>query len=158
MDNEQAIEVQLMRWGESSSSGRTVTFWLPDDPGEHPFKGMTTRSGKTKPGQRFAMALALITDDETTEVVAKPKQSFADFRPSHQAGILCGDANFQGWVLGGGTFPKGVDLATVAAAKVRLRCMVESRKELDTSTVARNKWAKLLNEYNIHSGRQAEER
>ena len=54
-----AIEVRLLRWGESSQAGRTVTFLLPED-GEHPFRGMKT--GKT--GDLFAMALAKIADTE----------------------------------------------------------------------------------------------
>lgn len=40
--SESRYRVRLLRWSESSSGGRTVTFQLPDDGDEHPFKGLAT--------------------------------------------------------------------------------------------------------------------
>lgn len=55
-------EVRLLRWGESSSAGRTITLELPPDNGEaHPFRGLPT--GHTH-GQRFRMQFSIISDDE----------------------------------------------------------------------------------------------
>ena len=42
MVTDDATEVLLLRWGENQQ-GRTVTFLLPDDEGEHPFKGEMTK-------------------------------------------------------------------------------------------------------------------
>lgn len=56
-------ETRLVRWGESSSAGRTITLELPPDAGEgHPFKGFATGHSH---GQRFRMQFDAIADDET---------------------------------------------------------------------------------------------
>jgi hypothetical protein len=65
--------VRLLRWGDSSASGRTVTLKLPDDDDEHPFKGLPVGS---KNGQLLEMEIAIVDDDgalETLSLVKKPK-------------------------------------------------------------------------------------
>lgn len=57
-------ETRLIRWGESSAAGRTITLELPPDDGaSHPFRGFPT--GHTQ-GQRFRMQFDAIADDEQT--------------------------------------------------------------------------------------------
>lgn len=49
-----------MRWGDSSSSGRTVTLKLPDDTEDHPFKGLDVGS---RNGQLMEMEITLLEGD-----------------------------------------------------------------------------------------------
>ena len=57
-------ETRLIRWGESSSAGRTITLELPPDDGAaHPFRGFPTGHSH---GQRFRMQFDAIADDEQT--------------------------------------------------------------------------------------------
>ena len=57
-------ECRLLRWGDSSTAGRTITLEIPPDTGDvHPFKGFPVG---TKFGQRFRMRFDVILDDETT--------------------------------------------------------------------------------------------
>ncbi len=48
------FSVRLMRWSDSSTSGRTVTLKLPDDDNDHPFKGLPVGS---KNGQEMEMEI-----------------------------------------------------------------------------------------------------
>lgn len=56
-------EMMLAGWTESHNGGRKVTFWLPDDTPEHPFKAFTAKAGKVA-GQRFAVVFVQIDDNE----------------------------------------------------------------------------------------------
>lgn len=57
---ESRYRVRLLRWSESSSGGRTVTFQLPDDHDEHPFKGLPT--GK-RDGALLEIAVRMAADE-----------------------------------------------------------------------------------------------
>lgn len=75
--SESRYRVRLLRWSESSSGGRTVTFQLPDDGDEHPFKGMPT--GK-RDGAVFEIVVRSASDpDAPLETLAsrvgKPEAS-----------------------------------------------------------------------------------
>lgn len=67
-----ADEMQLLRWGETSTAGRTVTFRLPDHSVEHPFKRFddktTKKAGKTV-GKRFRAVLVEINEGTPSEGV-----------------------------------------------------------------------------------------
>jgi hypothetical protein len=56
-------EVRLLRWGESSSAGRTITLELSgaDSDSAHPFRGLPTGHQR---GQRFLMSFVPIDDNE----------------------------------------------------------------------------------------------
>ena len=56
-------EVRLLRWGESSSAGRTITLELSggDSDSAHPFRGLPTGH---QHGQRFLMSFVPIDDNE----------------------------------------------------------------------------------------------
>lgn len=58
-------EMILLRWGESSNAGRTVSFQLDNDSIEHPFKRFDVGATKTKTaGKRFMAVLVEIDDQE----------------------------------------------------------------------------------------------
>ena len=182
-----AIAVRLLRWGESSSGGRTVTFELDMLDGEHPFKGLTAG---TKNGQRMAIAVVLIADDETEtalpDAVAKraaeiatppspaamnapvteypkPKQRFADMPRAQQAGIMCNELLFVNWLFETGP-PEGdnneppIEEEGWAAKQVRRRCGVMSRTQFDRDLEAGARWDALLTQYHRDTGRSAEDR
>lgn len=56
-------ELMLLGWSESHNGGRKVTFLVPDDCDEHPFKQFTVKNGKIA-GQRFMAALVQVDDNE----------------------------------------------------------------------------------------------
>lgn len=79
-------EVRLLRWGESSSAGRTITLELPPDDGAaHPFRGFPT--GHTH-GQRFRMQFDAIGDDEQLAPQNSPALDYprAGAEPAHALG------------------------------------------------------------------------
>lgn len=120
-------ETRLIRWGESSSAGRTITLELPPDAGDgHPFKGFATGHAH---GQRFRMQFDAIGDDEqlappnspagtsthqqkgSVATVGSPgkdapklagehkeRRPWDSLSPQQQAGILCADKGFHKWL------------------------------------------------------------
>lgn len=66
MSDKNVYRVRLLRWGDSSSSGRKVTLKLPDDEEDHPFKGLPVGA---KNGQLLEMEIAIVEDDGTMELV-----------------------------------------------------------------------------------------
>ncbi|MDN7965492.1 hypothetical protein QZM92_26285 [Burkholderia multivorans] len=120
-------EMQLMNWGESSSNGAWVKFWLnPDD--LQVFRDLKCRSGKIA-GQRFAAVLVEVGDDE--QPVQQPE------RPKGGplailAGRLCQDAEFWRFATTnyGIEFSPGEE-ADECAEWIRQHCGVASRSEID---------------------------
>lgn len=133
------IEAMLLRWGESHASGRTVTFVLPEDDGPHPFKGM--KCGPAN-GQRVALSVALINDDETQ--APKERRSFDELPLSQQAALLCNEPRFRRFLF---ERYETEDTSDAAAKAVRIDCGVESRADLDKSQNAAARWRKLHSEY-----------
>ena len=140
------IEALLLRWGESPA-GRTVTFLLPDDGTVHPFKGLKTGPSY---GQRVALSVALIADDETRSAPepkpARPapdKKRWEDLDYVTQAGIRCNEPGFRQWL---GTVINDVEGAS-AADLVRHRCGVHTRKDILEGSKAGAVWRQLDNEY-----------
>lgn len=89
-----ADEALLLRWGDSSTNGRTVTFQLHEATEGNPFRGLP--SGKN--GQRVMIAVTLIGDDEQPAAPADVKRdkSPAD-KAIAKAHILADDPAFQDW-------------------------------------------------------------
>lgn len=140
----------LLRWGESNSAGRTVTFQLEEDMPHHPFKGYPSGA---KNGQRFVLAVVPIANDQLPDedTAAKvQRRRFADMPRSQQAGMLCADPEFQEKVLAAN--------ADQAAERVRRHCRVASRSELDTDKAAAKLWDNLVSEFEQRTGRAAEQR
>jgi len=137
------LEVRLLRWSDNSNSGQTVTFLLPE--GEvHPFKGL--RYGKT--GERFAMALARIEDEQTKAdhvfidgyVEGSKPEKTEGAKCRDMAHALCADPAFHDflekfhpnwWVI----FHKGTRTETVARI-LRQLCGVESRADFAVNPAA----------------------
>lgn len=159
-----ALEVRLLRWGESSETGRTVTFLLPGD-GEHPFKGL--RYGK-KGGERFALALAHIADDEakadhifgetgyvtgSSKEPAKEKSEGAKIVQS--AVMLCKDKDFavwfvtrrKAWDLWRGTAGYPDNGEAFVADELRKYLCLESRSDLAVNPAAREKFLDLREQF-----------
>jgi hypothetical protein len=88
-------EVQLAGWSDSHTSGAKVTFWLNDPAKLDAFRGLTERKGKTA-GQRLAMVLVEINDDETLK---QPESERVKPGPLCMLAInWCKDEKFQKWV------------------------------------------------------------
>jgi hypothetical protein len=147
-------DVRLIRWGESSSAGRTITIELPPGDGEvHPFRGFPVGHAH---GQRFRMLFEPIGDDEkpvdriidhegkgeedkslphgskdaTRSMVARDR--YAAMPEGKQAvaraGALAADERFQEWLeLTGRTLQRSED---IAARYIRECCGVQSRSEI----------------------------
>ncbi len=71
MSEKNSFRVRLMRWGDSSSSGRTVTLKLPDDTEDHPFKGLDVGS---RNGQLMEMEITLLEGDAELKTLG-PKRT-----------------------------------------------------------------------------------
>lgn len=139
------IEALLLRWGDSSTTGKTVTFLLPED-ADHPFRGLPT--GKTG-GQRVALSVALISDSEEQKPhtqPAKEKRKWADMPLSQQCAIRCGDSDFWEFLAGRGYEPVS---ASDAAEVVRDICGVVSRKDLDILETEGRRWQRLDADYDF---------
>ncbi|MEX0693905.1 MAG: hypothetical protein WD075_05645 [Rhodospirillales bacterium] len=78
MNEKNVYRVRLLRWGDSSASGRTVTLKLPDDDDEHPFKGLPVGS---KNGQLLEMEIAIVDDDGALETLSLVKKTKPKIKP-----------------------------------------------------------------------------
>ncbi|WNK01322.1 hypothetical protein L2D14_07795 [Thalassospiraceae bacterium LMO-JJ14] len=79
MSEKNVYRVRLLRWGDSSSSGRTVTFKLPDDEEDHPFKGLDVGS---KNGQLLEMEIAIYDGEGDVETLGRIRKPRARSKPS----------------------------------------------------------------------------
>ncbi len=78
MSDKNKYRVRLVRWGDSSASGRTVTFKLPDDDDEHPFKGLDVGA---KNGQLLELEVAIYEGDGDVESLGSTKKPGAGAKP-----------------------------------------------------------------------------
>lgn len=78
MSEKNKYRVRLVRWGDSSSSGRTVTFKLPDDGDEHPFKGLDVGA---KNGQLLEMEIAIYDGEGDVESLGTTHKPRAKVQP-----------------------------------------------------------------------------
>lgn len=139
------IEAQLIRWtGRTSSSGPTVTFALPDIDGSNPFDGLPCGPAK---GQRLAISIALIDDDESQKPISKKQHS-----NTRQAAILCGDELF--WRFLETIVHHEITSPELAAQAVREHCGVQSRREFDSDSVKSGNWIRMKADFdNWKNGR-----
>jgi len=150
MPSKEVIEAMLLRWGENHASGRTVTFLLPDEPGPHPFKGL--KCGPEH-GQRLALSIVLINDDETTSEAKAAKKT----RNSQVAALLCSDSGFALFLrdthsaslqqVDRGKDGKPCFMEAQVAHAVRDICKVKSRSEFDSDPEAAKRWHALKGDY-----------
>ena len=132
-----ADEALVLRWGDSSTTGRTVTLQLQEH-GDHPFRGLP--SGKN--GQRVMIAVTLIGDDEQPAKPEDVKKSPAD-KAIAKAHALAGDEGFQRWIGGVGA----VGYPDKAMALVRVACQVSSTTEFRTNPEALKRFNDVCWEY-----------
>lgn len=78
MSEKNSFRVRLMRWGDSSSSGRTVTLKLPDDTEDHPFKGLDVGS---RNGQLMEMEITLLEGDAELKTLGPKAPKPKDLKP-----------------------------------------------------------------------------
>lgn len=134
-------EVMLAGWKESHNSGATVTFWLVDSDQLAAFKAMTVKKGNTA-GQRLAMVLVEIGDDEQPIAPPEPKEKTGPL--CLLAVRWCQERSFQLWLAEHfSEHPGGTDELN---AGIRLKCVlgIESRKELDHNPEAADKFHRLI--------------
>jgi hypothetical protein len=105
--------------------------------------------GAPMPGEEKWVAIAMLA--QTLTIDAKPSQPkrWVEMSRPQQAGILCSDPRFQGWVL---DQPEGPE---DPAAFVRWFCNVRSRADLDTVPTA---FDDLVTTYRRDTGQMAEKR
>lgn len=135
-------EVQLCGWSESHNSGAKVTFWLSDPAQLSAFRGMTERKGKTA-GQRLAMVLVEIADDETPveqpERIPPPKEKMG---PLCQLAVKwCADDKFIEWF--GLFYCLGVDKTDIGEMFKQV-LEIDSRKSLDIDERASSRFQTLI--------------
>ena len=147
MSSASVIEAILLRWGETHSTGRTVTFLLPDDGGEHPFKSL--KCGPDN-GQRVALSVALIADDETQRPApapepkpAKERKSWSELPLSQQAAIRCGEAEFETFMRERYAAYPGATIAEI----VREACGVDSRRDIHPDKASGGYWRAIDSDY-----------
>ena len=175
----------LLRWGESSANGRTVTFQIgdgPDDAERHPFYGLKT--GKEY-GQRFALVAVPLAENENDSAV-EPSSALplsadtvgpeevgsaatahpATARPAltegeklvQMSGILCGDERFQNWLAIEFGMNPGFWDELRTTQWLRAECGIASRRALATNEPAQQKFRGLVARYKLETGQMAEPR
>ncbi len=173
-----SAEVRLLRWGDSSTAGRTITLEIPPDAGEvHPFKGFPVGA---KYGQRFRMRFDVILDDETTPTAAdsmeaparskdaqrseRAREQYAGMDAMEQArtraSLLCKDQAFQRWICFQNSSPTATFEVSeqAAACAIRKLLYIESRSEIATSEKAYNAFLAMELSYKQAVGLMAEAR
>lgn len=149
-------EALLLSWTDSSA-GRKVTFLLPDNGEQHPFKDF-----KTGPvhGQPFAIGCQPVDYDSPEPEPEEKKRK--DPTESQRCAILCQDGEFQRWLRKAfpGTFtsPMLADPADTAANIVKAHCRMNSRKVLDSDPEGEpsQRWQRLKAKYYSDTGKVAE--
>lgn len=161
----------LLHWVENDK-GRSVTFLLGNDESSHPFKGL--KRGPEH-GDRFQIVVVRVgSDEQPIGPVAQPDRApvshgsqeavgsspagsttprpFNTLPRSQQAGIRCGDTDFQDFirtryprewhaVTGMGDQP---GMATLVVKKI---CEIQSRTELDKIDGCAAMWDSLIAKY-----------
>lgn len=87
----------------------------------------------------------------------KPKQkiSFADLSYPTQAGILCGDRQFQRFAAMKSGFPGQRFTKTAAAEYLRQTCQINTRADLAHDSAAQRRFKALLTDFDQFRGRIA---
>ncbi|NIA72447.1 hypothetical protein HBA54_28060 [Pelagibius litoralis] len=167
-------EAQLLSWSDTPA-GRKITFLLPDEGEEHPFKPFKT-------GPKYGQAFAVITqpvDYDNPEGEGEPKAGepvksvagYAKAPPTESqiCGMLCNDPGFQEWVAesyagiwdGWRRDRPGACLTEICTIVTREIVGVQSRSELDRPTPTNThieSWQALRAQYEIDTGKIAEKR
>lgn len=151
-------EALLLSWTDSSA-GRKVTFLLPDNGQQHPFKDF-----KTGPvhGQPFAIGCQPV-DYDNPEPAPEEKKPKRDRKESETCAMLCDNPVFQEWLsaaftLEWQTLSLGLTTADdVATRLVKQHCRMHSRKVLDSDPEGEpsKRWQRLRAQFESDTGRTA---
>ena len=132
-------EMQLLRWSETSTGGATVTFQLADVGDLNGFKDLTMAK-KGMAGQRIAAIMVPVEDEQDLApehpAPVEPKQKPGDL--CIVACNYCKDPAFLRWV--GAIHPNG------ARQFILDKCLIKSRKDLDTDKMAATRFLTLIRE------------
>jgi hypothetical protein len=124
----------LLSWNESSTRGRTITLLLPEDEESHPFRDLTTKSGK-RAGQRFMVVFVQLNDQDEPQMP----------RLSQVAGALCRSPDFWSWINDSSW--EAISSEEDAKQYIYRACNVTSRSHLDTDERAAHLFRLLDAEY-----------
>ena len=119
----------------------------------HPVPLNTTR-GAAKTATTHEAGRAPIAGKDTLEQHSKDPQNPL----ARRAGILCNDPRFQRFAAVRSGLPQGQFNATATAEYLRTCCNVASRRELDSSADAANRFHTVLTEFDAWRGRIASPR
>lgn len=128
-------ETMLLQWGESSTRGRTITMLLPEDDDSHPFKELSTKTGK-RAGQRLYAVFVLLTDSD------EPDNSENLVK---DAAILCRQKTFWDWA--GRQFGQWIESESDARTFLCEQLSIESRSQLSTDERAASRFRMLAAQY-----------
>lgn len=156
-------EAQLYSWSDSSA-GRKVTFLLPDEGNEHPFKPF-------KPGIKYGQCFAICTKPIDYDNPQEPKPGeevksvagYAKAPPTESqiCAMLCDDPVFQEWLVDQYP-PNRLDIvgSAWAVSVVKHHCGMKSRRELDSDPEGEpsKRWQALRSQYETDTGKRAQER
>lgn len=138
-------EVMLAGWKESHNAGATVTFWLADPSQLEAFRTMTVRKGGTA-GQRLMMVLVQIGDDEKPIAVSP----LIPVGPLCRLAVAwCQDPQFHAWAcehFSSAFANKTIRDEEGCKRAILEECNIQSRKELDTSAEAAEKFHRIFRE------------
>lgn len=138
-------EVQLKGWAIKHNTGAELAFWCADEADIERLKNMTTRKGK-QAGQRLAMVLVEIGDDELPVVQPEPLENSErlDVKGgalAQKAGMLLSDPDFYAFVQS-----TGYDYLDPNNFILQ-RCGVNRKREIDHSPSARTEFMRMMTEF-----------
>lgn len=144
-----ADEALLLRWGDSSTNGRTVTLQLHEASEQHPFRGLP--SGKN--GQRVMIAVTLIGDDEQPASPEDARRETPADKAIKKAHALAGDMEFTRWLMPTLALmqERNDECVGMTLDKIRYRCGVLSTTEFRTNPEALKRFNDLAWEYEHRS-------
>lgn len=150
-------EAMLLQWsGSTSRTGPKLVLQLPDDDALEHFRAATVAKGG-KAGQRYAIVVVEVADDETP-VNQQTRQQ--PERPkggpvSRDAAGFCNSEVFRGYVQWSNHWDF-LAAPDEAAQHLRDYCRIESRAELDHNPCARERYEQLKREVLAWSVRDRE--
>lgn len=130
-------EIQLLGWGDSSTSGPWIKFRVLNEQALEPFRMATLAKGNTA-GQRYACVLVEIGDDELP--IEDPHLL------AQGAALLAKDGAFQGFLAqkSGRIVVNERD----ATESIKTLCGIRSRVEIDDDPEIGLIWKGLVKEFN----------
>lgn len=124
--------------------GRKVAQLIIEVPIELATAAITTLGGVPNPTDPKWVAIAMLAK-EPAQADEDPRRTWEDLPAAQQAAIRCGELDFRRYLHRHHRLP--VSSQDEAAQQVREWCGVESRRELNTNSIARDIWRRLDADY-----------